>query len=88
MSNKLFVGNLAFSVTDASLSELFGSYGQVITSNIATDRDSGRSRGFGFVEMKTQEDAEKAIAGLNGHEIAGRTISVSVSQPKPRKSFG
>ncbi len=86
MNNKLFVGNLAYSVTDASLQEMFGKFGQVGSCNIATDRETGRSRGFGFVEMTSQADAEAAIKGLNGQDVGGRQISVSVSQPKPRNN--
>lgn len=86
MNKKLFVGNLAYSVTGANLEEMFGRYGQVSSCNVATDRDTGRSRGFGFVEMQNQADAEAAIKGLNGHEVEGRAISVVVSQPKPRSS--
>ncbi|MBX9724454.1 MAG: RNA-binding protein [Candidatus Obscuribacterales bacterium] len=86
MNNKLFVGNLAYTVTDASLHEMFVKYGQVGSCNIATDRETGRSRGFGFVEMKSEADAEAAIKGLNGQELGGRQISVSVSQPKPRNN--
>lgn len=84
MNNKLFVGNLAYSVTSENLSELFGEYGQVVSCNIATDRDTGRARGFGFVEMQSQQEAEAAINGLNGKDVKGRQISVSISQPKPK----
>lgn len=87
MNNKLFVGNLSYAVTDSSLLELFGRYGDVVSCNVATDRESGRSRGFGFVEMKSQVEAENAIAGLNGQELSGRQLSVSVSQPKPKKTY-
>lgn len=86
MNNKLFVGNLAYTVTDSGLHELFEQYGSVVACNIATDRDTGRSRGFGFVEMKTQAEAEGAIAGLNGRELGGRQIAVSISQPKPKRA--
>lgn len=86
MNNKLFVGNLSYSVTDSTLHELFCKYGEVVSCNVATDRDTGRSRGFGFVEMKSQADAEKAIAGLSGQEVGGRQIAVSISQPKPRRN--
>jgi cold-inducible RNA-binding protein len=86
MNNKLFVGNLAYSVTDATLQEMFVPYGQVISCNIATDRDTGRSRGFGFVEMQSPADAENAITGLNGRQVGGRQIAVSVSQPKPQRT--
>lgn len=84
MNNKLFVGNLAYSVTSETLSELFSSFGNVVSCNIATDRDTGRARGFGFVEMQSQQEAEAAISGLNGRDVNGRQISVSISQPKPK----
>lgn len=84
MNNKLFVGNLSFAVTSEALSELFGQCGTVVSCNVATDRDTGRSRGFGFVEMQNQNDAEAAIKDLNGKELSGRQISVSISQPKPK----
>ncbi len=87
-NNKLFVGNLSYSVTNDKLQELFGQYGPIVSCNVATDRDTGRSRGFGFVEMQTQADAEGAIAGLNGQDVGGRQISVSISQPKPRRTGG
>ena len=86
MNNKLFVGNLAYSVSDTELSNLFAEYGEVTSCNIATDRDTGRPRGFGFVEMQTQAAAEAAIKGLNGREVAGRQIAVNVAQPKPSRS--
>lgn len=88
MNNKLFVGNLSYTLSDATLSELFSEFGGVSSCNIATDRATGRSRGFGFVEMQTQEEAEAAIKGLHGREVEGRQISVSVSQPKPRSTAG
>ncbi|MBX9686567.1 MAG: RNA-binding protein [Candidatus Obscuribacterales bacterium] len=87
MNNKLFVGNLAFAVKDNDLQELFADFGDVASCNIATDRETGRSRGFGFVEMASQEAAEAAIKGLNGKELSGRQISVSISQPKKKPSF-
>jgi cold-inducible RNA-binding protein len=88
MNKKLFVGNLSYAVTDSGLNELFGRFGEVLSCNIATDRASGKSRGFGFVEMKNQVEAENAIAGLNGQEFGGRQISVTVSQAKPKRSLG
>ncbi len=88
MNNKLFVGNLAYSVTDEDLNELFGQFGDVTSCSVAKDRDTGRSRGFAFIEMQSQAQAEAAIKGINGHEVSGRQISVSVSQPKPRNGGG
>ncbi len=86
MTNKLFVGNLAYGVTDTDLKGVFEQYGAVSACNVATDRDTGRSRGFGFVEMQTQEQAEAAIKGLNGHTMDGRQISVAASTPKAKTS--
>ncbi|MBX9569806.1 MAG: RNA-binding protein [Candidatus Obscuribacterales bacterium] len=86
MNNKLFVGNLAYSVDDATLRDLFKQFGDVVSCNIATDRESGRSRGFGFVDMQSQQEAESAIKGLNGTTLGGRQISVSISQPRPKAS--
>lgn len=88
MNNKLFVGNLAYSVSDSNLNELFAEFGKVGSCNVATDRQTGRSRGFGFVEMGDQAEAEAAIKGLHGREVEGRQISVAVSQPKPRSTAG
>ena len=88
MNNKLFVGNLPFGISDAELQELFAGFGQVTSCKIATDRDTGKPRGFAFVEMESQAHAEAAIKGLNGYEIKGRQIAVNVSQPKPRSSGG
>ncbi len=84
MNNKLFVGNLSFKLTEAEVEELFGQYGTVVSCAIPTDRDTGRKRGFAFVEMGSQEEAEAAIKALNGRDVAGRPLAVSVSQPKPR----
>lgn len=87
MSNKLFVGNLAYQVTDTDLNDLFSQYGKVVSCNIATDKSTGRSRGFGFVEMESQTQSETAIEATNGIELAGRQLSVVVSVPKVR-TFG
>jgi RNA recognition motif-containing protein len=88
MNNKLFVGNLAFTTSESTLSELFASYGEISSCSIPKDRETGRPRGFAFVEMSSQEQAEAAIKGLNGQQVDGRQISVSVSQPKARTSGG
>ena len=82
MNKKLYVGGLAYSVTNAQLQQLFASYGKVESANVITDRDTDRSRGFGFVEMSTQEEAEKAIAALNGTQHEGRTLKVNISKPR------
>ncbi|MBP7861042.1 RNA-binding protein [bacterium] len=88
MNNKLFVGNLAYQTSDAELQELFAEHGAVNSVQVAKDRETGRSRGFAFVEMGTQSEAEAAIKALNGREVRGRQISVVVSQPKPRTGGG
>ncbi|MBN1940082.1 MAG: RNA-binding protein [Candidatus Aminicenantes bacterium] len=87
----IYVGNLSFSVTETELREAFSAYGQVSTSSIIKDKFSGESRGFGFVEMPTKEEAEKAIAALNGKELKGRTMTVNEAKPRtdrPRTSGG
>lgn len=86
MTNKLFVGNLAYRVSEEELGELFAQTGSVVSTHIAMDRDTGKQRGFGFVEMSTQSEAEAAIKEFNGHMLQGRPLSVSISQPKPRGS--
>jgi cold-inducible RNA-binding protein len=88
MNNKLFVGNLSFKLSETELEELFGQYGTVVSCSIPTDRDTGRKRGFAFIEMSTQAEAEAAIKGLNGREIDGRQLAVSVSQPKTKGPGG
>jgi cold-inducible RNA-binding protein len=82
MNKKLYVGGLSYSVTDAQLQQLFSSHGTVESAKVITDRDSDRSRGFGFVEMATQEEAEKAIASLNGTQHEGRSLTVNFSRPR------
>ena len=86
MGKKLFVGNLAFSVTGADLESLFASAGTVESATVVSDRDSGRSRGFGFVEMSSSIEASKAITELNGRDVGGRQINVS--EAKARESHG
>lgn len=88
MNNKLFVGNLSFNLSDSELEELFAEYGTVTSCSVPTDRDTGRKRGFAFIEMGTQAEAEAAIKGLNGRDIGGRQLNVSVSQPKPKGGGG
>lgn len=82
MATKLFVGNLPYTVNSDGLLDIFAKVGGVVEANIVTDRDSGRSRGFGFVEMKSDDDAKKAIAELNGSEVDGRKIFVSEAREK------
>jgi len=82
MNTKLFVGNLSFNLIEADVEGLFSKHGKVISVALPTDRDSGRKRGFGFVEMETQADAEEAIRNLNGMDIDGRQLAVNPSKPK------
>jgi len=79
---KIFVGNFSFSMTEAELRSLFEPYGKVDTASLVTDRDTGRSRGFGFVEMPDNAEAEKAIAALNGKDSGGRALTVNEARPK------
>ena len=91
MNKKLYVGGLSYSVTDSQLRDMFTSHGTVESAKVITDRDSDRSRGFGFVEMSTQEEAEKAIAALNGTQQDGRSLTVNISKPRedrPARSGG
>jgi RNA recognition motif-containing protein len=84
----IFVGNLSFNTGEDELRQLFEQYGQVDRVSIMTDRDTGRSRGFGFVEMANAEDGEKAIAGLNGSQLGGRTLNVNEARPKTERAGG
>lgn len=84
----IFVGNLSFNTNEDELRQLFEAYGQVDRVSILTDRDTGRSRGFGFVEMANNEDGEKAIAALNGSQLSGRTINVNEARPKTERTGG
>jgi RNA recognition motif-containing protein len=86
MATNLYVGNLSFDTTEQRLRELFATYGEVASANLITDRETGRSRGFGFVEMADEEGANAAIAGLNGQEVDGRTLRVELA--RPRRSEG
>ncbi|MFO7675196.1 MAG: RNA-binding protein [bacterium] len=82
MSQRIFVGNLPFSATDERLSELFGKHGEVVKAEVVKDRFTERSRGFGFVEMATAQDATAAIAALNGQELDGRALTVSEARSR------
>jgi RNA recognition motif-containing protein len=82
MATKLFVGGLAYAITDSGLSDFFSKVGKVESAKVITDRFSGQSKGFGFVEMSTDEEAQKAITELNGKELEGRTITVSEARPR------
>lgn len=84
----IFVGNLDFNTSEEELRQAFEGYGQVDRVSIMTDRETGRSRGFGFVEMTNAEDGEKAIAALNGQQLGGRTLNVNEARPKAERSGG
>ena len=87
----IYAGNLAYAVTDQSLREAFEEFGTVDSAKVIQDRDSGRSKGFGFVEMPTEEEARAAIEALNGKEIEGRNVTVNEARPKPQgggRGFG
>lgn len=88
MSSNLYVGNLSFDAGEKELEELFASYGEVVSTNIITDRHTGRPRGFGFVEMSQSEDAQKAIESLDGKEFMGRNLTVNVAKPRNENSRG
>jgi RNA recognition motif-containing protein len=88
MPHKLFIGGLSFSTTEDRLRELFAGVGTVESAAVVTDRNTGRSRGFGFVEMATAEEAQRAIAELNGKDLDGRKLTVNLSTPKAPGSGG
>jgi len=88
MTNKLYVGNLAFSTSSQDLQELFATAGTVESASVVEDRDTGRSRGFGFVEMSSQEEASKAIEQFNGKEVNGRSLTVNEAKPRENRSGG
>ena len=88
MGKKLFVGNLAFSTTGSDLESLFAAAGTVESATVVNDRETGRSRGFGFVEMSTSSEASKAIAELNGRDVGGRQINVSEAKEREPRSGG
>lgn len=81
----IYVGNLAYKSTDEDLRTLFAQYGEVTSARVVVDRASGRSKGFGFVEMPNREEAQKAIDAINGNDFQGRALRVNESQPKPRE---
>lgn len=84
MSNNLYVGNLTFDTSTADLESLFATHGEVSKAQVITDRDSGRSRGFGFVEMATAEAAQAAIDALDGHNVDGQQLTVNVAKQRSR----
>ena len=88
MGKKLYVGNLTDGVTDSTLAQLFEGHGSVQSAQVIMDRDTGRSKGFGFVEMKTDQEAQAAIAGLNGQMSGGRSLTVNEAKPREDRGGG
>jgi len=88
MSQKLYVGNLPFTIGEAELQELFARCGNVESVTVMRDQATGRARGFGFVEMSTDEEAKKAIDTFNGSDLGGRSLTVNEARPKPARSGG
>ncbi len=88
MGKKLYVGNLAYSVTDSALQQMFEPFGAVASAQVIMDRDTGRSKGFGFVEMGSDNEAQAAIAGMNGKEMDGRSLTVNEARPKTEGGGG
>jgi len=89
MNNRLYVGNLAYSVRDETLIQQFSEYGSVQSAKVMMERDTGRSKGFGFVEMSSEAEAQAAISGLNGQNVDGRPLTVNVARPmESRPSYG
>ena len=88
MSNKLFVGNLSFDTTENDLNDAFAAHGTVTETNLMMDRTTGRPRGFGFITMSTPEEAQKAIAALNGSQLGGRALTVNVAKPREERPAG
>ncbi len=85
MSKKLYVGNLPYSVNDQKLSEMFAAFGEVVSAKVVTDYDSGRSKGFGFVEMANDNEAQSAISKLDGSDIDGRNLRVNEARPREER---
>jgi RNA recognition motif-containing protein len=88
MSEKLFVGNLSFNTTENDLQDAFAAHGTVVEANLMMDRATGRPRGFAFVTMSTPEEAQKAIAELNGKQLDGRALTVNVARPREERAPG
>jgi len=88
MGTRLFVGNLSYSVTDSTLQESFGRFGNVVSASVVVDKMSGRSRGFGFVELSSDAEAERAVSEMNGTEIDGRPVNVNIARPREERGFG
>src|SRR5829696_3133404 len=88
MGRKLYVGNLSYQVDSSALEQLFGQYGQVVSAQVISDRDTGRSKGFGFVEMSSDDEAQAAIAAMNGQEHGGRALTVNEARPREERGGG
>jgi RNA recognition motif-containing protein len=88
MAKKLYVGNLSYDTNDGALQQMFGAFGTVQSAQIVTDRDTGRSKGFGFVEMGSDQEAQAAINGLNGKEVNGRALTVNEARPREDRGGG
>jgi len=88
VASKLYVGNLSYSVTDADLEAMFAPHGTVQSAQVIMDRDTGRSKGFGFVEMSNAQEAQAAIAAMNGKEVEGRTLTVNEARPREERRPG
>jgi len=88
MSSKIYVGGLPYATTDAQLQDLFSTHGQVESARVITDKFTGRSRGFGFVEMANSDEAQKAIQALNGTDFEGRNLTVNEARPQERRAGG
>src|SRR3954462_12858207 len=88
MSTKLFVGNLSFNTTENDLQDAFAAHGTVVEANLMMDRATGRPRGFGFVTMSTEEEAQKAIEALDGATVDGRNLTVNIARPREERSGG
>ena len=88
MAKKLYVGNLSYDTNDGALQEMFAAYGSVQSAQIVMDRDTGRSKGFGFVEMSSDQEAQAAVSGLNGKDLNGRSLTVNEARPREDRGGG
>src|SRR3954447_15482343 len=88
MGKKLYVGNLSYNVDSSELEQLFGQHGQVVSAQVISDRDTGRSKGFGFVEMSNDDEAQAAITALNGQQHGGRALTVNEARPREDRGGG
>jgi RNA recognition motif-containing protein len=88
MSKKIYVGNMSYDNDEETLNEMFSEFGEVVSAKVIVDQYSGRSKGFGFVEMATEDEAQAAIAALNGKEVSGRNLKVNEATDKPKRSTG